>query len=222
MVPLLHDRRIFDGRNQTTIERKRHGQRQSGHGSGTGGGARHRSHHDRPVLRRKQNYAGDDRIQQCNAELPAAYNRSTACIGLVKSDGGNQDSRDGDDPLEFLQDGYKKLPLATSLTQTFSPAENNALTRKITIGEPDAQGVYHVADIIQDAKWMVYEEETFDTGRVHRRAGVMQVTGNEPDQQERGSVTGRALTVEWMKDPLYVDAEHPNTRWIESWYDPKA
>lgn len=155
-------------------------------------------------------------------ELPAAYNRSTACIGLVKSDGGNQDSRDGDDPLEFLQDGYKKLPLATSLTQTFSPAENNALTRKITIGEPDAQGVYHVADIIQDAKWMVYEEETFDTGRVHRRAGVMQVTGNEPDQQERGSVTGRALTVEWMKDPLYVDAEHPNTRWIESWYDPKA
>ena len=138
-------------------------------------------------------------------ELPAAYNRSTACIGI-----------------EFLQDGYKKLPLATSLTQTFSPAENNALTRKITIGEPDAQGVYHVADIIQDAKWMVYEEETFDTGRVHRRAGVMQVTGNEPDQQERGSVTGRALTVEWMKDPLYVDAEHPNTRWIESWYDPKA
>jgi len=95
-------------------------------------------------------------------------------------------------------------------------------TRKITIGEPDTQGVYHVADIIQDAKWMVYEEETFDTGRVHRRAGVMQVTGNEPDQQERGSVTGRALTVEWMKDPLYVDAEHPNTRWIESWYDPKA
>ena len=69
---------------------------------------------------------------------------------------------------------------------------------------------------------MVYEEETFDTGRVHRRAGVMQVTGNEPDQQERGSVTGRELTVEWMKDPLYVDAEHPNTRWIESWYDPKA
>ena len=63
-----------------------------------------------------------------------------------------------------MQDGYKKLPLATSLTQTFSPAENNALTRKITIGEPDAQGVYHVADIIQDAKWMVYEEETFDTG----------------------------------------------------------
>lgn len=155
-------------------------------------------------------------------ELPTAYNRSTACIGLVKSDGGNQDSRDGDDPLEFLQDGYKKLPLATSLTQTFSPAENNALTRKITIGEPDSNGVYHVADIIQDAKWMVYEEETFDTGRVHRRAGVMQVTGNEPDQQERGSVTGRELTVEWMKDPLYVDAEHPNTRWIESWYDPKA
>lgn len=53
-------------------------------------------------------------------------------------------------------------------------------------------------------------------------AKVTQITGNEPDQQERGSVTGRALTVEWMKDPLYVDAEHPNTRWIESWYDPKA
>ena len=113
---------------------------------------------------------------KATTELPAAYNRSTACIGLVKSDGGNQDSRDGEDLLEFLQDGYKKLPLATSLTQTFSPAENNALTRKITIGEPDSNG----------------------------------------------AVTGRELTVEWMKDPLYVDPEHPNTRWIESWYDPKA
>lgn len=106
-------------------------------------------------------YSSENRItpemiapSKATTELPAAYNRSTACIGLVKSDGGNQDSRDGDDPLEFLQDGYKKLPLATSLTQTFSPAENNALTRKITIGEPDSNGVYHVADIIQDAKWM--------------------------------------------------------------------
>ena len=78
---------------------------------------------------------------KASPELPTAYNRSTACIGLVKSDGGNQDARDGDDPIEFLQDGYKKLPLATSLSQTFSPAENNDLTRKITIGEPDEQGV---------------------------------------------------------------------------------
>lgn len=82
-----------------------------------------------------ENKITPEMIASSNAtpELPAAYNRSTACIGLVKSDGGNQDSRDGDDPLEFLQDGYKKLPLATSLTQTFSPAENNALTRKITM-----------------------------------------------------------------------------------------
>jgi hypothetical protein len=67
-----------------------------------------------------ENKITPEMIASSNAtpELPAAYNRSTACIGLVKSDGGNQDSRDGDDPLEFLQDGYKKLPLATSLTQT--------------------------------------------------------------------------------------------------------
>ena len=79
-----------------------------------------------------------------------------------------------------------------------------------------------MAGIIRDGKWMVDEEETVDTGRVNSGAGVMQGNGDEPDPQERGSVTGRTLTVEWMKDPLYVDEEHPNTRWIESWYDPKA
>lgn len=56
-----------------------------------------------------ENKITPEMIASSNAtpELPAAYNRSTACIGLVKSDGGNQDSRDGDDPLEFCRTGTR-------------------------------------------------------------------------------------------------------------------
>ena len=34
-------------------------------------------------------------------ELPDAYDRTKACIGLITSDGGPQDARDADDPTEF-------------------------------------------------------------------------------------------------------------------------
>lgn len=50
---------------------------------------------------------------------------------------------------------------------------------------------------------MAYEEITYKNGNVDRRAGVIQVTANEPGQAERGSVLGRAVTVKWVRDDLY-------------------
>ncbi|KAE8127295.1 hypothetical protein [Bifidobacterium tibiigranuli] len=149
-------------------------------------------------------------------ELPDAYAPAKACVGLITSDGGPQDGRDADDPTEFYQSGYLLQP-EPKLTTAFTAAEDNDLTRLITVGEPDADGVYAVDDILRDDKWMAYQEEALRGGRVRRRAGVVQVTGNEPGQSERGSVKGRALTVTWQPDPNY-----DGHRYFESIYDPTS
>ena len=148
-------------------------------------------------------------------DLPAAYDRTKACLGLITSDGGPQDASDQDDAIEFYQQGYS-LNAQPTLTTAFTLAEDNALTRRVSYGvEPDEYGVYHVATLTPDEKWMAYQEETLKNGQVTRRAGVVQVTGNEPGQSERGSVKGRALTVTWQPDPLYG-----NVPYIEAPYRP--
>lgn len=147
-------------------------------------------------------------------QLPKAYDRSTACVGLITSDGGPQDSRDADDATEFYQDGYL-LAASATLTTSFTAAENNEMTRKVTLGEPDENGVYAVDDIVQDKKWMAYQEESLRGGRVRRRAGVVIVTGNEPNQSERGSVKGQQLTVTWQNDEHYQ-----GKKYIECIYEP--
>lgn len=149
-------------------------------------------------------------------KLPDAYDPVKAACGLITSDGGPQDGRDADDPTEFYQDGYL-LNGASKLTTTFTVAEDNDLVRTITLGEPDENGVYMVDDIIADGKWCAYQEEAWRGGRIRRRAGVVQVTGNEPGQSERGSVIGRALTVNWSADEMY-----DGHKYIESIYDPTA
>lgn len=145
--------------------------------------------------------------------LPDAYGKD-ACIGLIKSDGGPQDGRDGGDSVTYYQRGYASTSMAT-LTTTFTAAENNALTRRITLGEPDENGVYHVTDIVQPDKWCAYQEEFYKDGRVLRRAGVVQVTGNEPNQSTSGEDKGTALTVTWTPDEMYG-----NCAYIESIYYP--
>ncbi|GAA6124223.1 hypothetical protein BPY_23310 [Bifidobacterium psychraerophilum] len=153
--------------------------------------------------------------------LPTAYSWEQAGIGLILSDGGPQDARDADDATEFYQPGYT-LNSSPTLTTQFSPAENNALVRQLTIGTPDEYGVYHVSDIIQNTKWMAYQEELVrgknGKTRVRRRAGVVQITNNEPNQSERKSVKGTALTATWQEDPLYQT--QGDEKYIESYYEP--
>lgn len=146
-------------------------------------------------------------------ELGDVFGSSSSTVGLITSDGAPQDSRDGDDATEFHQPGYT-LNADPTLTLAFTAAEDNDLTRLMTIGKPDETGVYHVKDIIQDTKWFAYQETIYKSGRKRRRLGVIQITGNEPAQDTRGEVSGLALTATWQLDPA-VDGG--NSRYLQSY-----
>lgn len=146
-------------------------------------------------------------------ELGDVFGSSSATVGLITSDGAPQDSRDGDDATEFHQPGYT-LNADPKLTLAFTAAEDNDLTRLMTIGRPDETGVYHVKDIIQDTKWFAYQETIYKSGRKRRRLGVIQITGNEPAQDTRGEVSGLSLTATWQLDPA-VDGG--NSRYLQSY-----
>jgi hypothetical protein len=146
-------------------------------------------------------------------ELGDVFGSSSSTVGLITSDGAPQDSRDGDDATEFHQPGYT-LNADPTLTLAFTAAEDNDLTRLMTIGKPDGTGVYHVKDIIQDTKWFAYQETIYKSGRKRRRLGVIQITGNEPAQDTRGEVSGLSLTATWQLDPA-VDGG--NSRYLQSY-----
>lgn len=146
-------------------------------------------------------------------ELGDVFGSDSAAVGLITSDGAPQDSRDGDDATEFHQPGYT-LNADPTLTLAFTAAEDNDLTRLMTIGKPDETGVYHVKDIIQDTKWFAYQETIYKSGRKRRRLGVIQITGNEPAQDTRGEVSGFSLTATWQIDPA-VDGG--NSRYLQSY-----
>lgn len=146
-------------------------------------------------------------------ELGDVFGPSSAAVGLITSDGAPQDARDGDDATEFHQPGYT-LNADPTLTLAFTAAEDNDLTRLMTIGKPDETGVYHVKDIIQDTKWFAYQETIYKFGRKRRRLGVIQITGNEPAQDTRGEVSGLSLTATWQLDPA-VDGG--NSRYLQSY-----
>ena len=146
-------------------------------------------------------------------ELGEVFGSSSSTVGLITSDGAPQDSRDGDDATEFHQPGYT-LNADPTLTLAFTAAEDNDLTRLMTIGRPDETGVYHVKDIIQDTKWFAYQETIYKSGRKRRRLGVIQITGNEPAQDTRGEVSGLSLTATWQLDPA-VDGG--NSRYLQSY-----
>lgn len=137
-------------------------------------------------------------------------------VGLITSDGAPQDARDADDSIEFHQPGYS-LNADPTLTVAFTVAEDNDLTRLMTIGKPDAQGVYHVSDTIQDSKWFAYQETVYKFGQHRRRLGVIQITGNEPAQDTRGEVSGLALTAQWQID---ANVDSGMSRYLQSYYTP--
>lgn len=146
-------------------------------------------------------------------ELGDVFGPGSAAVGLITSDGAPQDARDGDDATEFHQPGYT-LNADPTLTLAFTAAEDNDLTRLMTIGKPDETGVYHVKDIIQDTKWFAYQETIYKYDRKRRRLGVIQITGNEPAQDTRGEVSGLSLTATWQLDPA-VDGG--NSRYLQSY-----
>lgn len=122
-------------------------------------------------------------------------------VGLITEDGAPQPGRDADDAIKFHQPGYS-INGRASLTEQFTVAEDNAITRQMTIGKPDSLGVYHVTDVIQEGKWFCYKEQVFKNGDHSRRLGVVNLTGNEQGQETSGKNTGDAWTIEWVEDAV--------------------
>ena len=146
--------------------------------------------------------------------LKSVFGTDQSAVGLITSDGAPQDARDADDATEFHQPGYQ-MNADPTLTLAFTVAEDNAITRLLTIGKPDTTGVYHVKDIIQDTKWFAYQETVYKSGVTRRRLGVIQITGNEPARDTRGEVSGLPLTATWQIDSA-VDSG--NSRYLQSYY----
>ena len=122
-------------------------------------------------------------------------------VGLITEDGAPQPGRDADDAIKFHQPGYS-INGKASLTEQFTVAEDNAITRQMTIGKPDSLGVYHVTDVIQEGKWFCYKEQVLKNGDHIRRLGVVNLTGNEQGQETSGKNTGDAWTIEWVEDAV--------------------
>lgn len=139
-------------------------------------------------------------------------------VGLITEDGAPQDSRDADDAIKFHQPGYS-INGKASLTEQFTVAEDNGITRQMTIGTPDASGVYHVTDVIQDGKWFCYQETVFKNGTHRRRLGVVNLTGNEQGQDTAGKNTGDAWTIEWIQDDA---CDSGASKYLQSFVMPKA
>ncbi len=137
-------------------------------------------------------------------------------VGLITEDGAPHDSRDADDAIKFHQPGYS-INGKASLTEKFTVAEDNDITRQMTIGKADESGVYHVNDVIQDGKWFCYQETVFKNGTHRRRLGVVNLTGNEQGEDKAGENTGDAWTIEWVQDDA---CDSGNSKYLQSFVTP--
>lgn len=138
-------------------------------------------------------------------------------VGLITEDGAPQPGRDADDAIKFHQPGYS-INGKASLTEQFTVAEDNAITRQMTIGKPDSLGVYHVTDVIQEGKWFCYKEQVFKNGGHKRRLGVVNLTGNDQGQETSGKNTGDAWTIEWVEDAV---CDSGNSKYLETFVPKK-
>ena len=135
-------------------------------------------------------------------ELPSA----AKVAGLIKVDGGPTEARESEDPIEFFQEGYTLAGSATRTTQATFAELNDAVLQLTEGKEPDANGVIEVDSSLPDNRYIVYEVVVYRSGRRRFRQGVASVTAVEPDQPERGSVHGTAVTFTWQPDPLFNGA----------------
>ena len=134
--------------------------------------------------------------------LPSGYEM----LGLVKQDGAPQHAREAGDAIEFWQKGYT-MPGDGTRTLQVSLAESNDAVLKLVEGkEPNSAGVIYVDSGLPAARILVFLATKFKGGREERYNGVAQVTAVEVDQDERGAVRGRSVTLTWQVDPLFNGA----------------
>lgn len=136
--------------------------------------------------------------------LPDSFKR----LGLYKQDGGPTPSRETDDPIEFFQIGYSLSGEGTR-SVTIGLAEQNPTVLSLIEGvEPDANGVIEVSAELPDNRFIFLVVTRYRNGMETRRIGVASVTAVEPDQQERGSVEGAAVTFTWAEHDYFNGAPY--------------
>ncbi|APZ81754.1 hypothetical protein NCPPB3778_12 [Rathayibacter phage NCPPB3778] len=134
--------------------------------------------------------------------LPTAFKK----LGLYKEDGGPQDSRDSGDAIKFFQKGYQ-LSGEDERSVVIGLAEQNANVLSLIEGRtPDANGVIEVSSSLPDNQFILLVVTKYRNGREVRRIGAARVTSVEPDQQERGSVEGAAVTFTWTPHDIFNGA----------------
>lgn len=134
--------------------------------------------------------------------VPAAFKR----LGLYKVDGGPTAARESGDAIEFFQKGYTLAGDGTRTVQ-IGLAEQNAIVQGLIEGAtPDANGVIEVSSSLPDNRFILLVVTRYRNGTEKRQIGVASITAVEPDQSERGSVEGTAVTFTWQEDPLFNDA----------------
>lgn len=148
------------------------------------------------------NVLADEAMGVTPLQLPAGYEM----LGLVKQDGAPQHQRESGEAMEFWQEGYKKSGTGTRSVQV-NLAENNAAVLKLTEGKaPDENGIIYVDSSLPEARVLLFMATKFKGGSEDRYNGAAQVTAVEVDQDTRGEVRGRSVTLTWSEDPLFNDA----------------
>lgn len=147
------------------------------------------------------NVIPDEDLGKTPLELPEPYD----FLGLVKADGAPQHQRESGDAIEFWQDGYS-MPGDGSRSVQANLAENTPAVLKLTEGrEPNSDGIIYVDSSLPEARFLLFLAEQFKNGSQDRYNGVAQVTSIEVDQDTRGEVRGRSVTMKWQADRLFTN-----------------
>lgn len=147
------------------------------------------------------NVIADEDLGKNPLVLPTGYQ----VLGLVKSDGAPQKSIDTDDPMEFWQDGYS-IPGGGTRSIQVNLAENNQAVMQLTEGKkPDANGIIYVDSGLPANRIILLAITKFRNGDEERLNGVAQVASVEMDQDTRGELRGKSVTLNWAPDPLFKD-----------------
>lgn len=134
--------------------------------------------------------------------LPAGAKR----LGLFKQDGGPTPGRETGDAIEFFQVGYKLAGEGTRSVQIGLAEQNPTVQALIEGAEPDEHGVIEVSSSLPDNRFILYEVTRYRNGLEKRKEGVAFISAVEPDQQERGSVEGAAVTFTWLEHDMFNGA----------------
>lgn len=134
--------------------------------------------------------------------LPTGYR----LLGLVKQDGAPQHQREAGDAIEFWQPGYTLAGEGSRGVQVNLAENNDAVLQLVEGKTPNGDGVIYVDSSLPDARVLLFMATKFKDGSEDRYNGVAQVTSIEVDQDTRGEVRGRSVTLTWQEDELFDGA----------------